>query len=643
MANNTIYPYGTNGELPSSIGLINDLVTGGSDNALTAQQGQILGDYLFGRWQNVDLSSVTVQSYSVGANTTSSNKWLSNGKHFVVPVTPGESIRIRVLTSTTNGAWYAFFTSSYTVPTSSSSPVYYVTGTGRVWQYTSSGESTLTVPATAAYICMCPKDGDGNTSTWSMSRFVDAEIKDDFVESDSDALYVNIYNDVDIDSITVSGYTMKSSGWGMTAGAGKHMVVPVSPSDKIKVRATASSAGGNFRAFLTSSYVVPTADNQTIPYVSGTSRVWQTDSQGWVNLTVPATGAYLCLVVENGDGDTTTWQVQKADEIPVSTAIENYTLKKSDVVNNLYDGGNDVPLSAAQGKALNEKIVGGIPTGLTRYTYYGAAVRASNEHQVATKKVATVTSQKFQGGACFGNYLFMFTEDNTTCWMYNLSSNSLVQTITIASEERGFVSNCHCNTVNFGTEYYNANDPFPLVYVSTGYNDGTDSGALVYRIVATTESDVTTYSLSLVQTLKLPGTGWTEFLVGEDGFCYLCYTSARKIYKMAMPKLSQGDMTFNLSNALSTYQFTAQPSWYNGSRNQNRIYKNGKIYMVSGVPGSSETTLFIVLDLATERREVEIDLSTLGFTAEPETVFIWRNQFCIAFRDTTGIYAIYFD
>ena len=44
MANQTVYPYGTNGELPSSIGIINDLVTGGADKALAAQQGVVIGN-----------------------------------------------------------------------------------------------------------------------------------------------------------------------------------------------------------------------------------------------------------------------------------------------------------------------------------------------------------------------------------------------------------------------------------------------------------------------------------------------------------------------------------------------------------------------------------------------------------------------
>ena len=42
MANQTIYPYGTNGQLPDSIGIINDLTTGGADKALSAEMGKEL-------------------------------------------------------------------------------------------------------------------------------------------------------------------------------------------------------------------------------------------------------------------------------------------------------------------------------------------------------------------------------------------------------------------------------------------------------------------------------------------------------------------------------------------------------------------------------------------------------------------------
>lgn len=46
MANQTVYPYGTGGELPSSIGIINDLTTGGVNKALSAEMGKTLNGNL---------------------------------------------------------------------------------------------------------------------------------------------------------------------------------------------------------------------------------------------------------------------------------------------------------------------------------------------------------------------------------------------------------------------------------------------------------------------------------------------------------------------------------------------------------------------------------------------------------------------
>lgn len=43
MANTTIYPFGTDGQLPSDIGIVNDLTTGGINKALSAEMGKVLG------------------------------------------------------------------------------------------------------------------------------------------------------------------------------------------------------------------------------------------------------------------------------------------------------------------------------------------------------------------------------------------------------------------------------------------------------------------------------------------------------------------------------------------------------------------------------------------------------------------------
>lgn len=65
MANKTVYPYGTEGRLPSSIGLIDDLDTGGVDNALTAQQGKVIKKMLTGEWV-VDPGDSAYEHYKDG-------------------------------------------------------------------------------------------------------------------------------------------------------------------------------------------------------------------------------------------------------------------------------------------------------------------------------------------------------------------------------------------------------------------------------------------------------------------------------------------------------------------------------------------------------------------------------------------------
>ena len=234
-----------------------------------------------------------------------------------------------------------------------------------------------------------------------------------------------------------------------------------------------------------------------------------------------------------------------------------------------------------------------------------------------------------QGGDCWGDYFFQFSTNNTSVRVYDLSTKTLVQTIKLTSSLVGFVSNCHCNTVSFGAEYYDAEDIFPLIYVSTGYASGGYTGVLVYRI--TQHNGI--FFITLVQTIKFPvdKSSWTEFVPAGE-FAYLCYTSERVIFKVPMPKLKDGNTIISRDDAIETYQFTPQPDWMSTSRNQDRLYYNGKILVISGVP-SGEASVFMILDLQTRKREKIIDFTKVGLKTESESIFVWRGDLCVAFID----------
>lgn len=235
-----------------------------------------------------------------------------------------------------------------------------------------------------------------------------------------------------------------------------------------------------------------------------------------------------------------------------------------------------------------------------------------------------------QGGDCWGDYFFQFASNNSEIRIYNLASKSLVQAITLPTRQRGFVSNCHCNTVCFGTEFYHEDDQFPLIYVSTGYASNGYTGALVYRI--TQQNEI--FNLTLVQTIRFPvdESSWTEFVPGENGIAYLCYSSENVIFKVRMPSLKEGNVIIERTSAIDTLQCKPQPDWMSTSRNQDRLYYQDKILFVSGVP-PEEASVFFALNLETKERERIINFIKIGLENEPESIFIWRGDICVAFVD----------
>lgn len=176
MADKTVYPYGTGGSLPSSIGLINDLITGGANKALTAEQGKVLaetiGEGFFSEITNIDLTQFTVQNCTIG----SSNKWYqsgSTGKHIAVPLTSGNTYRLTLLNNSYGGSFYAFVTSSYSPPYANNDTVPYASG--------QSGRNTLdrntpilfTPSNDSAYIILTYQDGGGIVMFpyWRLEQF----------------------------------------------------------------------------------------------------------------------------------------------------------------------------------------------------------------------------------------------------------------------------------------------------------------------------------------------------------------------------------------------------------------------------------------------------------------------------------------
>lgn len=147
MANQTVYPYGTGGSLPSSIGIINDLTTGGADKALSAQQGVVLGRGA--ELMDIDVSFLAIRDRSI---SPSSGKWTSstNNKHIILGVIPGETYRITANAS--EYTTYAFLTSGAT-PTSGGTAAL-VSGTEAAYYISPETTKDIVIPSGCLYLYM---------------------------------------------------------------------------------------------------------------------------------------------------------------------------------------------------------------------------------------------------------------------------------------------------------------------------------------------------------------------------------------------------------------------------------------------------------------------------------------------------------
>lgn len=445
-----------------------------------------------------------------------------------------------------------------------------------------------------------------------------------------DIIVNGTWEGIDTASITVQTYALGNTTWLLNPshGYGKHIVVPVTPGDTYKFKPTTTGGTtGNFYSWLTSAYVVPTSSSN-IPYVSGYGRLWTEDSAGWRQLTAPEGAAYLCLNIQNGDNGVSTWEVSKLQEQSLKERVDGHDVDIEDIKSEI---------------AAIESSSHTIPAGLTKRDYNGEVYSFSNGHKIAFQWVLTFSDSEArawaQGGACYGDYYFQFRNNNSQMFVYDLAGATLLEKVSIPSGSRGFVSNCHCNTVNFGQEFFDTSDEFPLLYVSTGYASGEYTGAIVYRVQRTEDSEgVSSFSLTLVQTIKIPGTEWTEFLTA-GAFCLVRASGSKSgFHRFKMPKLSDGDVTLEYENALN--YFPVDPPQYTTGSGQGELYYNGKVFFVSGIPNTQSVNWFFVIDLATGIYETAFDMFPYN-SNEPESVFIWQENLCIAFRNQ--ILKVYFE
>lgn len=258
------------------------------------------------------------------------------------------------------------------------------------------------------------------------------------------------------------------------------------------------------------------------------------------------------------------------------------------------------------------------------------------ETQINATKVATLNrsivganGHSFQGAAIYKNMLFAALNANGEMVVYDMFTNAPAGSIAIPETE-----DYHNNNIDFGYEFYDEKDEFPLLYMSQENND-------VHKcIVARITRNRNEWKWEIVQTITFPtaqenGMWWANsYIDAENGYMYLMgyknqsWTDGSNENRLVsrrwiLPKLADGDVALKVADSTHYHEIAY---W---TATQGAVMKGGKLYQAYGTPTYKDWIKFRVLDLEKGTVEHVMDLYNRGLPAEPEGVDYYNGNLYI--------------
>lgn len=237
-------------------------------------------------------------------------------------------------------------------------------------------------------------------------------------------------------------------------------------------------------------------------------------------------------------------------------------------------------------------------------------------------------NNSFQGLAIYKDYLFQTYHSKACVDVYDLTNNQFVFSMNQKAE-----SNVHCNNVDFGNQFYEESDPFPLLYLE---HRGTTHKTSVYRIVKNDGE----FSLQKVQTFNFSPCSWSiTNNDSENGYMYISHDREGPTYyiaKINIPDYNQGDLSVTLDTESCLECFPVED--HTGKVGQDAtIYKN-KLFQLKGYSSEGE---LLIHDLKNHNLIISIDLRKVGISGEPEGI-AWYKDHIIISNINGQVYNMYF-
>ena len=251
-----------------------------------------------------------------------------------------------------------------------------------------------------------------------------------------------------------------------------------------------------------------------------------------------------------------------------------------------------------------------------------------------------------QSAAAFNNYLFLVPNYRGKIYMYSLKDRRPLYTYTMEAMKEANSSGTsvyHCNQACFGTEYYDINDSFPLLYISQRARNDKRCFTEVFRVVTQKSShdgEFSAFKLELVQTIYFPPMSESNSLGNVntviDTENRLLYTYSRnntkedanyrqcKITCFDIPDVYQEEVYLEDSDIRKSFMLDVSAVYMQGA-----CIRNGYMYIARGATSVGYIDINIV-NLNTQKIVKRLDLLCNGYRWEPEGCFFYDGQVMIS-------------
>lgn len=290
----------------------------------------------------------------------------------------------------------------------------------------------------------------------------------------------------------------------------------------------------------------------------------------------------------------------------------------------------------ATGVYAEEDAGEGILYGLTKHSYAGERIHPANS--VAIQELMPLTNKTSIQAACsYGNYAFVQIKSGHYIDVYDIKGKGFIGRF----EKNPWASDgkYHCNTAFFSDQFYDAQDEFPVLFVSTGYPVNGAALCLGFRVQKTVSGGIVSFTFTLVQTISLAFTDivWGE-VTGAGPYLYIRVNSDKDRWvKVAAPSVTAGDVTLTDADIISSavFQDYLHAAGYD---TQGYYYHNGRIFSVWG---TTAPYYFGAIDPERGVIVTAISLTDMGIDKEVEAPFVFDGHIC--FNTTHSFHRLYFD